>query len=106
MRFAVSGSARAGPAKLEEAVAAFREALKEGTRERVPLNWAGSFGNEGVALMLVAERRGDATMAETALSQINAAYQTMRDGGHARDAAYFEGQLPRARALVARLRGR
>ena len=81
-------------AKLEEAVIAYREALKEQTRERVPLDWARSFGNEGVALMLVAERRGDAAMAETALSQINAASQTMRDGGHARDAAYYEQPTP------------
>ncbi len=85
---------------------AFREALKERTRERVPLQWATSFGNEGVALMLLAERRGDAAMAKTALSQINAAFETMRDGGNAPSAAYYERQLPRARALVARLRGR
>jgi hypothetical protein len=79
--------------------------LKERTRERVPLQWATSFGNEGVALMLLAERRGDAAMAKTALSQINAAFETMRDGGNAPSAAYYERQLPRARALVARLRG-
>jgi hypothetical protein len=56
--------------------------------------------------MLLAERRGNVTMAETALSQINAAFETMRDGGHAPYAAYYEQQLSRARALVARLRGR
>jgi tetratricopeptide (TPR) repeat protein len=74
-------------------------------RERVPLEWAMSFGNEGVALMLLAERRGDAAIAETALSQINTAFETMRDGGDAANAAYYEQQLPRARVLVARLRG-
>jgi tetratricopeptide (TPR) repeat protein len=93
-----------GTARLEEAVAAFRDALKEQTRERVPLQWAVSFGNEGVALMLLAERRGDFAMAETALSQLNTAFETMRDGGHAPNAAFYEQQLPRARALVARLR--
>ena len=45
-------------------------------------------------------------MAETALSQINAAFETMRDGGNAPSAAYYEQQLPRARAIVARLGGR
>jgi hypothetical protein len=45
-------------------------------------------------------------MAETALSQINVAFETMRDGGNAPSAAYYELQLPRARAVVARLRGR
>jgi hypothetical protein len=44
-------------------------------------------------------------MAETALSQINTAFETMRDGGDARTAAYYEEQLPRVRAIVARLRG-
>ena len=43
-------------------------------------------------------------MAETALSQINVAFETMRDGGNAPNAAYYEKQLPKARALVARLR--
>jgi hypothetical protein len=62
-----------------------------------------SLGNEGLALMLLAERRRDAGMAKTALSQINAAFETMRDGGDAQLAATFERQLPKARALVARL---
>jgi hypothetical protein len=44
-------------------------------------------------------------MAKTALDQINTAFETMRDGGHAPNAANYEQQLPRARALVARLRG-
>ena len=79
---------------------------KEQTRERVPLDWARSFGTEGVALMFLAERRGDAAMAEPALSQINKAFETMRDGGHAPNAAYYEQQLPRARAILARLRER
>jgi hypothetical protein len=99
------GEREFGTAKLEEAVAAYREALEERTRERVPLDWARSFGNQGVTLMLIAERREDAAMAETALSQINTAFETMRDGGNASSAAHFEWQLSRARALVSRLRG-
>ena len=87
-------------------MAACRDALKEWTRERVPLQWAMSFGNEGVALMLLAERRRDAAMAKTALNQINTAFETMRDGGNAPSAANYERELPRARAIVARLRGR
>jgi hypothetical protein len=71
----------------------------------VPLDWAASFGNEGIALMFVAERRRDASMAETALSQINMAFETMRDGDDAPNAAYYERRLSRARAIIARLRG-
>jgi hypothetical protein len=69
-----------GTAKLEEAIAA--EALKERTRERVPPDWATSFGYEGIALMFLAERRGDAVMADTALSQINRAFETMCPADH------------------------
>jgi len=42
---------------------------------------------------------------ETALVQINTAFETMRDGGNALSAAYYGRQLPRARAIFARLRG-
>jgi tetratricopeptide (TPR) repeat protein len=99
------GERESGTEHLEQAVEAHGEALKEWTRECVPLHWARSFGGQGVALMHLAERRGDAAMAETALGQITTALETARDGGHAPDAAYFESQLSRARALVARLRG-
>jgi hypothetical protein len=58
-----------------------------------------------MALMVIAERRRDAGMAERALSQINTAFETMRDGGNALGAAIFEQQLPVARALIALLRG-
>ena len=68
------GAARGG-------VAAFRAALEERTRERVPLSWARSFGNQGVALMLIADRANDAAMAETAVQQIETAYETERSGG-------------------------
>jgi tetratricopeptide (TPR) repeat protein/pimeloyl-ACP methyl ester carboxylesterase len=99
------GERESGTAKLEEAVTAYREALKEWTRERVPLDWATSFGNEGIALMYLAERRRDAAMAETAHSQINTAFETLRNGGDASSAASYEEELPSARALVTRLRG-
>src|SRR5258708_32411864 len=97
------GGRESGAAKLEEAVVAYREALKEQTRERVPLDWARSLGNQGVALILLAVRREDAAMAETGLSQINTAFETMRDGGHAPNAAYYDRHLPIALAVVALL---
>jgi hypothetical protein len=60
-------------------------------------------GDEGLALMLLAERREDADMAKTALNQIATAAKTMRDDGHQASASYYERQLPKARDLVARL---
>lgn len=69
-------------------------------------SWQTDFPNIGSACNLInlAERRRDATMAETALSQINVAFETMRDGDNVPNASYYEKQLPKARALVARLR--
>jgi len=47
-----------------------------------------SFGNQGVALMQLAERTKDAAMSETALQQIEVALETMRAAGLASFAAY------------------
>jgi hypothetical protein len=54
--------------RAEEAVAAYRAALTVWTRERMPLDWATSAGNQGVALLMLAERLGNARMAETTVS--------------------------------------
>jgi hypothetical protein len=97
------GEGEAGTALLEEAVKAYREALKEYTQERVPLDWAMSTGNQGVALMRLAERPGDASMAKAAVQQIEIAFTMMRDGGHAPFATRYKEQLLEARALLDRL---
>lgn len=44
------GERESGTARLEKAVAAFRGALEERTRERVPLDWAATQNNLGPAL--------------------------------------------------------
>jgi tetratricopeptide (TPR) repeat protein len=97
------GERESGTARLEEAVAALHEALQEFTRARVPLDWAKSTGNQGFTLMLLAERRRDATMAKLAVRQIEAAFATSRDGDDAPSAAILEAQLPKARALAKKL---
>ena len=55
--------------------AAYRAALEERTRERVPPVWAPTFGNQGLALMNLAERTIDTAMAQTAFLQIEAAIE-------------------------------
>jgi Tetratricopeptide repeat len=50
------GERESGTARLEEAVAACREALQERTRKRVPLDWAMTQSNLGNALMRLGER--------------------------------------------------
>ncbi len=65
--------------------------------------WASTTGSEGVALMLLAARRGDTEMAKLAAQQIEAAFPALRDGGDAPLATKFEAQLPKARALAQKL---
>jgi uncharacterized protein (DUF2267 family) len=72
----------------------------------VPLDSAESTGNQGIALMVLAERLGDATRARSAVQQIEVAFATMRDGESAPAAAYFKAQLPKARFLLDRLSSR
>jgi len=50
------GERESGTARLEEAVAAYRAALEERTRERVPLDWAMTQNNLGNALSTLGER--------------------------------------------------
>jgi hypothetical protein len=42
-------------------------------------------------------------MAKLAIQQIEAAFTTTRDGGGVPNAAYFDAQLPKARALAQKL---
>ena len=53
---ATLGERERGPERLEQAVAAFTEALKEYTHERVPLDWAMTQNNLGRAIQMLRER--------------------------------------------------
>jgi tetratricopeptide (TPR) repeat protein len=60
-----SWTRQSGTAKLEEAVAVYREALKENTRESVPLQWAETQNSLGAALAELGEReKGSARLTE------------------------------------------
>ena len=58
---------------LEEAVAAYRAALTEWTRERVPLDWAATQTNLGTALLTLGEREAGTTRLEEAVAAYQAA---------------------------------
>jgi len=47
--------------RLTQAVTAYQQALLENTRERVPLDWARTQGNLGLALLRLGERESDTT---------------------------------------------
>ena len=69
---ATLGERESGTGKLEEAVAAYREALKERTRERVPLQWAQTEMNLGNALEALGERESGTGKLEEAVAAFNA----------------------------------
>src|SRR5262249_59059345 len=50
------GERESGTARFEEAVAAYREAVKEWTRERMPLDWAQTQSNLGNTLSNLGQR--------------------------------------------------
>ena len=50
------GERESGTERLKQAVAAFTEALKEHTREQVPLNWAATQSNLGAAIQILRDR--------------------------------------------------
>ena len=69
------GERESGTARLEEAVAAYRAALEERTRERVPLQWATTQNNLGNALATLGERESGTARLEEAVAAYRAALE-------------------------------
>jgi hypothetical protein len=69
---AVRAERESGIGNLEQAVAAYREALKEMTRERAPLDWATTQMNLGTALGTLGERESGTGKLEQAVAAFNA----------------------------------
>ena len=68
-----SGERESGTERLEEAVVAYRAALEERTRERVPLLWATTQMNLGTALQTLGERESGTERLEEAVVAFRAA---------------------------------
>lgn len=94
------GAHRPGMVELEEAIATFRGALQEYTRERAPLAFAAAAGHQGVALMRLAGRRGDEAMAKLALEGIKAALAVSQNSGDAALIIYLKAYLAEANAIA------
>ena len=69
------GEREGGTERLEHAVAAFRAALKESTRERVPLDWAATQHNLGAALQTLGKRESGTERLEQAVAAYRAALE-------------------------------
>jgi hypothetical protein len=72
----------------------------------MPLDWAMSIGNQGVAKMILAEQKKRPRDGWDGLKQIEAALEVTRAGGHAPNAVFYEARLTEARALLERLKAR
>jgi tetratricopeptide (TPR) repeat protein len=72
---ATLGERESGTARLEAAVAAYRAALQEWTRERVPLDWATTQNNLGAALATLGERESGTARLEEAVAAYRAALE-------------------------------
>jgi ATP-dependent Clp protease adapter protein ClpS/tetratricopeptide (TPR) repeat protein len=102
------GTREGGTRRLEEAIATFEELLTDETRERLPLQWAFIMGHQGVAMTMLAERRGDGEATKTAIKKIGTALEAIRSKGAAlairnQLIAYHEKELAKARDLLERL---
>ena len=69
------GERESGTARLEEAVTAYRAALEENTRDRVPPDWAGTQNNLGTALSRLGERESGTARLEEAVAAYRAALE-------------------------------
>ena len=71
------GARASDPARLEEAVAAYRAASEERASARVPLDWATTLGNLGNALRSLDERESDPTRLDEARVAFQSAYYVL-----------------------------
>ena len=69
------GKCESGTGRLEQAVAAYKEALEEYTRDRVPLDWAMAQNNLGAALATLGERESGTESLEQAVVAYNVALE-------------------------------
>ena len=72
------GERESGTARLEEGVAAFRAALEERSRDRVPLDWATTQNNLGNALWRLGQRESGTARLEEAVAAFRAALEEAR----------------------------
>lgn len=98
----ILGDRESGTKSLEEAVAAFRQALQEWTREQVPMNWAKAQNNLGIALAILGDR--ERSTAKNAVT----AFKTALEIFEAAQATHYiditKSHLQRAEAMLRDLR--
>jgi len=99
------GNRESGTARLAEAVAAYRDALQERTRARVPLQWATTQTNLGAALLTIGERESGTARLEEAVAAYRDALQEYTRARVPLDWAKSFGNQGVALTLIAERRG-
>jgi tetratricopeptide (TPR) repeat protein len=87
------GERESGTVRLEQAVRAYRAALQEWTRERVPLDWAMTQNNLGTALSILGERENQAHLLRNALEAVKGAAEIYRAAGMVQYDDYFADRI-------------
>jgi hypothetical protein len=90
---------------LEAAVTAYRAALEVRTRERVPLDWAGTQNNLGNALSTLGEREDGTQRLDEAVTAYRAGLEVFKAARASHFVGVAERNLARAEALLAERRG-
>ena len=86
-------------------MAAYREALKEFTRDRVPLDWARTQHNLGNALSRLGERESGTARLEEAVAALKDALSIFEAVEAAFYASVAKNDLERVQALLAERQG-
>jgi hypothetical protein len=94
------GERESATALLEHAVTAYRAALEERTRERVPLDWAYSQRGLGNALAALATRVHDPVRMARALPPMRNAAEVYRDSGNSYCLTIVEQPLQEIQAAL------
>jgi tetratricopeptide (TPR) repeat protein len=98
------GEREASPERLEQAVAAYRAALEALTRERVPLDWAGTQMNLGNALASLGERERSADLLTEALAALRNARSVYVQAGMSQYSDYLTGRIGAIEAAITAMR--
>jgi hypothetical protein len=83
------GEREHGTKSLEQAMNAYKLAIKIRTRERFPLDWAMTQNNMGLVLFLWGVRQNDLEKLKTALACIEGAQKVYLEAGDSQHKEYF-----------------
>jgi len=103
LAFAAIAAREPGVKSLEDAMAAYRDALKVWRPENSPLDWANAFGLEAFALHGMARRKNDADLAASALKQLQKSVDFLLRFGNEYLGAKFASSIPTFQRLVTEL---